>query len=90
LGEDTPPPLPPEPKKTAAGRLKDYVISAATSPEILLPVLGIVAIILLRDHLEAPVARYIAGIVTKEENLSRMTKTQTAPTRSTPTCCRRC
>ena len=57
MGEDTPPPLPPEPKKTAAGRLKDYVISAATSPEILLPVLGIVAIILLRDHLEAPVAR---------------------------------
>ena len=68
MGEDTPPPLPPEPKKTAAGRLKDYVISAATSPEILLPVLGIVAIILLRDHLEAPVARYIAGIVTNEEN----------------------
>jgi hypothetical protein len=30
---------------------------AATSPETLLPVLGIVAIILLRDHLEAPVAR---------------------------------
>jgi len=57
LGEDTPPPVPPEPKKSTAGRLKDYVISAATSPEIL-----------LRDHLEAPVARYIAGIVTNEEN----------------------
>jgi hypothetical protein len=78
LGEDTqqqPPPQPPppaappaEPKRSVALRLKDYVISAATSPEIVLPVLGIVAIILLRDHLEAPIARYIAGIVTNEKN----------------------
>ncbi len=68
MGEDTLPPQPPLPKKSSAGRLKDYAISAATSPKILLPVLGIFAIIMLRDYLEAPVARYIAGIVTNEEN----------------------
>lgn len=68
MGEDTLPPQPPLPKKSLAGRLKDYAISAATSPKILLPVLGIVAIILLRDYLKAPVARNIAGIVTNEEN----------------------
>ena len=33
----------PAPKKSAMVRLKDYVLSAATSPEVLLPVFGIVA-----------------------------------------------
>ena len=68
MGGDTPPPQPPLPKKSAAGRLENNVSSAAKSPKILLLVLCILAMILLRDYLEVPVAGYIAGIVTTEEN----------------------